>query len=448
MRKRVIATMLAVAMTATVFTGCGSSGDEGGESKGADKAVSEDSIVTEPTELTFIFADGDEGGKEAMTEIVNRFNEQYEDITITIKPGNGDTYSEILKTQDSIGEFPDILETTNTAQYVRAGKLSPLPDDIVDLFTSPVEFDGEVYTAAQSGENTTGFFYNKAYFDEKGLEEPETYDEFITLCEKIEKLGDMSPIVVGGSDIWHMGFLFNQAYMDNVISVDEDFIEHCYAGTKDFSDETFKAAFEEVQEIMQFAQDGWNSTPDAQITTFLVNDMSAMLYSGGHMIKSIKEADPDFELGWFPLPAKDGKIRLVGGSTVNGLAVSAEAAKDSNKKAAGEEFIRFFFQEENYKYYCETLNAMPTTKEVPDMDVDPIMQKIVNTVSDADYISLMWNNEIGNQELPADFRNFTYKTLIEVLQGTRDIDTACEELNKTWDVSIQSFNPVTGLGIE
>ena len=26
-----------------------------------------------------------------------------------------------------------------------------------------------------------------------------------------------------------------------------------------------------------------------------------------------------------------------------------------------------------------------------------------------------------------------YKTLIEVLQGTRDMDSACSELNKTWE---------------
>lgn len=446
MKRRVVAAMLIVSMTATMLMGCG--GDTKEEQADSKGSVSEDSIVTEPTELTFIFADGDENAKEAKTEIVNRFNEQYEDITITIKPGNGDTYSEILKTQDSIGEFPDVLETANAASYVRAGKLAPLPEDIVELFASPVEIEGDVYTVSDAGANTTGFFYNKAYFDENNLEEPETYDEFIELCEKIEELGDMSPLVVGGQDIWHMGFLFNQAYMDNVISQDEDFIAHCYEGTKDFSDDTFQAAFEEVQEIMQYAQDGWSSTPDAQITTFLVSDMSAMLYSGGHMIKSIHDADPEFELGWFPLPAKDGKLRLVGGSMPDGLAISAEAAEDPNKKAAAEEFIRFFFNDENYKYYCEVMNVMPVTKEDPGVELDALSMEIVEAVESADYVNMMWNNQVGDNELPADFRNFTYKTLIEVLQGTRDMDSASEELNKTWDVSIQSFNPLTGVGLE
>ena len=236
--------------------------DAGEETKGAG-----DAIVTEPTELTYIFADGDEGAKASMNEIVEKFNETYPDITVTIEPGNGGAYSEFIKTKDSVGEFPDVMEMRDTAMYVRAGKLEPLPDDIVALFRTTTEFDGKVYTAPLGGENTNGIIYNKAYFDENGWTEPATYDEFITLCQNIKDKGDMAPLVVGGQDIWHMGFWFHKAYNDQVLSKDADFIKHCYEGTKDFSDETFKATFEELQTIMQYAQEGWVSTPDAQITT-------------------------------------------------------------------------------------------------------------------------------------------------------------------------------------
>lgn len=258
----------------------------------------------------------------------------------------------------------------------------------------------------------------------------------------------MAPLVVGGQDIWHMGFWFHKVYNDQVLSQDPDFIEHCYEGTKDFSDPTFKAALEELQTIMSYAQDGWVSTPDAQITTFLVNDMAAMMYSGTHMFSQIASANPEFEMGWFAVPSPDGKIRLVGGGGVGGLAISAEAAEDPNKKAAAEEFLRFFYQPENYKVYCETLSAIPATVEQPDLDVIDVLQEVIDATNTADDLAPMWNGRVGNNELPPDFRNFTYKTAIEVLQGTRDIDSACEELNKTWQVGMQSFNPLTGVGIE
>lgn len=89
--------------------------DAGEETKGAG-----DAIVTEPTELTYIFADGDEGAKASMNEIVEKFNETYPDITVTIEPGNGGAYSEFIKTKDSVGEFPDVMEMRDTAMYVRA----------------------------------------------------------------------------------------------------------------------------------------------------------------------------------------------------------------------------------------------------------------------------------------------------------------------------------------
>lgn len=414
----------------------------------AGMSVNAESIVTEPTELTFIFADGDEGAKSSMNEIVNRFNEAYPDITVTIEPGNGGAYSEFIKTKDSVGEFPDVMEMRDTALYVRAGKLEALPEDIVSMFKTTTDFDGSVYAVPLAGENTNGIIYNKKYFDENGFTEPTTYDEFIALCEAIKEKGDMAPLVVGGQDIWHMGFWFHKVYNDQVLSQDPDFIEHCYEGTKDFSDPTFKAALEELQTIMSYAQDGWVSTPDAQITTFLVNDMAAMMYSGTHMFSQIASANPEFEMGWFAVPSPDGKIRLVGGGGVGGLAISAEAAEDPNKKAAAEEFLRFFYQPENYKVYCETLSAIPATVEQPDLDVIDVLQEVIDATNTADDLAPMWNGRVGNNELPPDFRNFTYKTAIEVLQGTRDIDSACEELNKTWQVGMQSFNPLKGVGIE
>lgn len=475
MKKKLLAVLLSGAMTAAALSGCGQNtdntpADTGADTKTETKADAQEadeadsageesadtadagaenaaSIVSAPTELTYIFADGDEGAKVSMNEIVNKFNETYPDITVTIEPGNGGAYSEFIKTKDSVGEFPDVMEMRDTAMYVRAGKLEPLPDDIVSLFRTTTEFDGNVYTAPLGGENTNGIIYNKTYFDENGWTEPSTYDEFIELCQKIADKGDMAPLVVGGQDIWHMGFWFHKVYNDQVLSKDADFIKHCYEGTKDFSDDTFKATFEELQTIMQYAQEGWVSTPDAQITTFLVNDMAAMMYSGTHMFSQIAQADPEFEMGWFAIPSPDGKTRLVGGGGVGGLAISAEAAKDPDKKAAAE-FIRFFYAPENYKIYCETLSAIPSTTQAPDLDVMDVFQEVIDANGTADDLAPMWNGRVGENELPPDFRNFTYKTLIEVLQGTRDIDSACEELNKTWQVSMQSFNPITGVGIE
>lgn len=454
--KKALSAAMAAGMTAVMLAGCGSSASSAAESTAPAESTSTaasteaaaESVVSAPTALSFVFADGDDTFKTQMNKIVDDFNAANPDITITIEPGDGGSYSEFLKTKDSVGEFPDMMEMRDTAMYVRAGKVAPLSDDVKALFTSTVDFDGVTYTAPFSGANTMGIMYNKKYFADNGLEIPKTWDEFITLCQTIKDKGDMSPLVVDGSDVWHIGFLYDLCYANDVLESDPDFIEECYKGEKDFSDANYQKAVTDLAEVLNFAQDGWASTPDAQITTFFVNDMSAMMFSGTHMFSQINDAAPDFEYGWFAVPDRDGKVNLLGGGTAGGWALSAEAAKDPDKQAAFDAFCKYFFSSDVYGAYCEAMAAIPTTVETPKMNSSEQFQAVLDALSAADYTHLMWNQEVGNRELPPDFRNFTYKTCIEVAQGSRDVASASSELQKTWNVALQSFNPTTGLGVE
>lgn len=398
--------------------------------------------------MTFIFADGDEAFKTSMNRAVDGFNAANPGVVINIQPGDGGAYSEFMKTKDSVGEFPDMMEMRDTAMYVRAGKLAPISSDIVSLFKTTMQFDGVTYTTPYAGENTLGIIYNKKYFADKGLSVPGTWDEFISLCQQIKDLGDMAPLVVGGQDIWHMGFWFHKLYSDDVLAANPDFIKQCYEGTVNFSDPKFVQTMQDMQTLFQYAQDGWTSTPDAQITTFLVSDMAAMMYSGTHMFTQIADAAPDFEMGWFPVPNREGAIRLVGGAGISGFALSAEAAQDPAKQAAFDSFLKYFYDKANYKQFLETMSYLPVTVDAPEVAGTDVYVAVVDAVNSASFLSPMWNSFQGDNELPPDFRNFTYKTVVEVIQGSRTIASASEELQKTWDVSAANFNPVTGVGIQ
>ena len=403
-----------------------------------------------PTELTLVFADGDAKAKEAIYGIVDGFNGSQSEFFVTIEPGVGGAYDEFLKTKESVGDFPDIVEMRDTGVYYRAGLIAPISEELQSLFKTTTEFGGEVYTAPMAGEGTQGIIYNKTYFEENGLNTaPATWDEFLEVCQKIQDLGDMSPIVVGGNDIWHMGFWFNKVYTDNFVNANPEFISQLYAGENTWASEAAAAqTLEDMQSLFQYVDEGWGSTPDAMITTFLVSDMAAMMYSGTWMFTQIEEADPDFEFGWFPVPDKNGDLNLIGGAGKGGWAVSTEAAADPDKLAGFEAFVKYFFDKNVYGTYLSALSFFPTTVEAPEMSVSENLQAVIDAVEKADTLTKMWNNEVGTKELPPDFRNFTYKTTIEVLGGQRSIESALEELDKTWQTSIEYFNPVTGVGIE
>ena len=312
--------------------------------------------MIEPTELTFIFADGDEGQRLSMNEIVNRFNEAYPDITVKIQPGNGGAYSEFLKTKESVREFPDVMEMEILRSmcvpicWNRCRKISFLYlKRQLHLMARRIRLLWVVRIHRE-------LFIIRSILMRMGSTEPKTYDEFMELCQKIRDKGDMAPLVIGGQDIWHVGFWFYKAYNDQVMSQDIDFIKHCYEGTKDFSDPAIMATFEEMKKHLPVCPGWLGISPDAQITTFLVSDMAAMMYSGTHMFSQITDADPNFEMGWFAVPSPDGKTRLVGGG--GGRPGNLRRIrKDPNKKAAAEEFIRFFYTPDNYKVYCDKLNA-------------------------------------------------------------------------------------------
>lgn len=458
--------VLAILMVMVLMAGC-SSTSEPSSSAGStssstettassdtssnDTSVSDSKDEEKPsTELTLVFADGDAKAKEAIYSIVDSFNSSQSNFFVTIEPGVGGAYDEFLKTKESVGDFPDIVEMRDTGVYYRAGLIEPISAELQSLFKTTTKFGGEVYTAPMAGEGTQGIIYNKTYFQENGLNEaPATWDEFLDLCQQIQELGDMSPIVVGGNDIWHIGFWFNKIYTDNVVMENPDFITELYAGENSWVDEaSARATFEDMQDLFQYVDEGWGSTPDAMITTFLVSDMAAMMYSGTWMFTQIEEADPSFEFGWFPVPDKNGHTNLIGGAGKGGWSISSEAAQDPDKLAGFEAFVQYFFDEDVYGEYLSALSFFPTTVISPKMEVSDKLELVIDAVNEADSLNKMWNGEVGDKELPPDFRNFTYKTAIEVLGGTRTIDSALEELDSTWQTSIEYFNPVTGVGIE
>lgn len=405
-------------------------------------SVKEIKNYTEMIELTFTFADGDLVAREEIDRIVNRYNEIHPDVVITILSGDGGTYSESLRKKYYSNEFPDIMELKDVTEYVRAGVIEPLPEDIISLFKSVIEIDDKVYNAPISEQVTRGLIYNKKYFRENGLEAPKTYEDFYTLCEEIKTKGDMSPLVVAGKDLWALGFWFTKVYNDQVIAKDPEFIVNCYKGTKNFYDISFQTVFKEMQRILSYAQKDWEMTLDSQVVSYLVDNKAAMLYSGNHMFEQIKRADPDYEIGWVSLASPDGKTRMIGGASTNGFAISKAAASNPEKKEAAEDFIRFFFSEENYKNYCEVMCLTPSTTN--DMGIENIglYQEVSDSINSADYILNSWDEEVDEKQLPPGFRNAVLEYILDIASKDKDITSSCEELNQIWQKKILNFNPV------
>jgi multiple sugar transport system substrate-binding protein len=156
-----------------------------------------------PVELTLWtgFTGGDRGAYEALVEA---FNESHDDIEVTMEVQPWDTIAQTLPSAWATGEGPDIatpnFDPNIVGRYLETDSLLPLDavgdgDDqinadqlapaAVDAFT----VEGTLY-AVPANIATLQLYYNKALFDEAGIDgPPETVDEFREVARELTSDG-------------------------------------------------------------------------------------------------------------------------------------------------------------------------------------------------------------------------------------------------------------------
>ncbi|MBE0573814.1 carbohydrate ABC transporter substrate-binding protein [Candidatus Dojkabacteria bacterium] len=401
-------------------------------------AVAEEAVVTEDVSLTFVFAGGDPLAKELLIERIDAFNDTSTHVTIVAQPSSSGGYLDFIKTKDAVGEFPDMLECRDVQVWVE--KLAELPTVLVEMLDNPQAYEGKYYTASLSQQLTSlGCYYNKDMFDALNLEEPQTYDEFLALCETIKDSG-VAPIVIGGKDIWHIGFWWGNYWIKNVFAENPNWIADKYEGKTSFTDANVQKGFKQFADLFEkdYVEKGWLSTADNQIVSFLISEKAAMFFSGSWMVGQVSDADPAFNLGWFPVPDVDGELRLYGGADLAGFALSKDAAEDPNKVAAFVEFVKFFYADEQYAPYLSSISMGPATLNPPTINyASDLIQEFAEAREKAVFIDLNWNNKWGDNLLPGAFRNYAYKAFQDMIGEGKNTKELGESLDKQWDAEVE-----------
>ena len=396
--------------------------------------------------ITITYATGDELTAELIRARIVEFQALNEHVTIIEKLSNEGAYLDAIRTLDAVGEFPDIVEMRDTPLFVRAGKLGELPADITSMFESTIAFDGKIYTAPLTETYPAGIIYNKKIFNNLGIDVTsiKTYNDFLNVCQKILDSGT-APLVVGGADIWHIGFWWSFFWHNNVSVATPDWLAKRYVDEVSFTDANVKAAMEGLTDLFNrgYVERGWASTAESMAPSILVTEQAAMYYIGPFVFQQIEEADPNFEYGFFALPNAQGQINVLGGTTPAGWAINSETqANDPAKTEAVYDFIRFFFEKDRYTDYVQQLRAVPSLKEPITYDASEQFQEVLRIAATADNRQLNWNQHIGPNELPPGFRNFCYSLTAEWFLGVSTIADGLVIIDEEWANLTREFNPV------
>ena len=222
MKKKTIRTITALALAGTMalgLTACSTgtgNNTAGGDTTGAEtvkETTQEANAGTEEVpviKLWHIFGGDTDPNKAIIDQVVKDAEEKFH-VKIESDTAENEAYKMKLKAAIAANETPDIFYTWGHGfikPFVEAGKVEALDDYLTDDFKSHLgpstltgfQFDGKTY-ALTTDQSVACMFYNKEMFENLNLEVPETFDDFLTVCQTFLDNG-ITPLTVGGKEPW------------------------------------------------------------------------------------------------------------------------------------------------------------------------------------------------------------------------------------------------------
>lgn len=407
MKKRILSTLVCLTVAATSLIGCGSKApveETGTDTPAAEtttEAKTEEKAEEKATETTQVSGDkvtlsiytqyADDDTKVPYDYAVEQLKEAYPNVELNLIVQAQDD-GQTLKTLAATGQLPDIYQAStdiiNTFRESNqimvlnevaqsTGFLDKLYDANKDLAYAE---DGNIYAFPFSGQEYVLWYYNKALFEENGLEIPETYDDLLN-CIEVFKGKGITPLALFGQEGW------NTAAAYDVIATRyaEGGIKALDEGKASITDEGYVNAAKKMEELVAaglYQEDATTTNYDQASEKFLSGE-AAMFINGQWYIEDATKALGD-KVDWMFYPAADaasyeaGKAVFSGGGSASGFAVNPDSA---NAELAAEvaEFITEKYCEAKVMYRHNPLVAIDTGKE-PDSEYPAMMKKLSDTL--------------------------------------------------------------------
>ena len=299
MKKRLLAVVLSVAMTAALLAGCGAGGK--GTSDGNESASAEGGVQ----EITWMFWDDLNATEDLISkgyaDVIDRFNADYEgQYHVTAVTTNLEEYYPKLNALVASNETPDVFIVSpgpNLEVYVEPGVAAPLDEYLADgwkdSFTSDAVFsqmtyDGKIY-AVPLNIAAACAFYNTEMFEAAGVKVPETWDEMLDACKKLEAAG-YTPITISAGTAWCLSMV--AGYLCEMEGVD---LAALADGSASWEDGQLESAAAKLVELSQYFQKTAAGDTNDVATANFYNEEAAILIQGSWAIAQINGSNPDFE---------------------------------------------------------------------------------------------------------------------------------------------------------
>lgn len=313
---------------------------------------------------------------QTFDEIIAAFEREHPDIDVYQNHvPDADT---VLRTRLVREDIPDLMTLNAGASWselASAGvfydfsaepvvqQVSPAILEILnDLGTAG---DGEV-NGVPFANNADGVLYNKDLFARHGVEVPVTWDELLAAARTFRSKG-VQPLYATLADAWTTLPAWNG--LAGYLPPDQ-FFERLEQDRATFPDQ-FRPVAQRFAELFALAQPDKLSRAYEDGNRAFAGGEVAMYLQGSWAIPSIREFEPRFDIGVFPMPAPDGAAPVL----VSGVDVAFTMGRDPAKKDAALAFVNYAMRPEVLQAYAEEQSAVPALR---DTDIpDPALADLV-----------------------------------------------------------------------
>lgn len=361
--RRTVPGLAGIAALALVLAACGNdSGD-------SDTNNDTDSTSIE-AELTWWDTSDPDNEAPAYDALIEKFNEEYPDITINHETVPFDQTQNKFKTAaDSGSGAPDILraEVAWTPEFASLGYLyaldgtAPLEDNsYAETPLSSNVYDGSTYGVPQVTD-TLGLMYNKALFEKAGLDPeapPATWDEVKTAAEALKSKAKVDGIYINSGGYFLLPFL----YGEGADLVDAD------AQSITVNSPEAAAGIQTAQDLVKSgaAVKPVANDPYGTMMTLFKEGKVGMILNGPWEVAGIAD-DPKFggieNLGVAPVPAGSAGQ----GAPVGGHNYVVWSGMDEAKADAAIAFINFMSSAESEAFIADELGLLPGNADAYDL---------------------------------------------------------------------------------
>lgn len=330
-------------------------------------------------------------------------------------------------------EQPDFVPAGNEqddAIFAKSGGLVDLTDSVAISqqfpgITEATRFGDANYAVTMGVSYYTGVYYNKAIFEELGLEIPTTWSEFVTVGDTLKAAG-IAPIGIGGLDGWPAGLPMYASVSGGYSTTEakQALVKGLWDQSASLTDSENVAVLDRMQTLFDFAQENFTGTAYSAIPAGFVAGEFAMTPDGTWNAPNIAAADPSFAFGYFPLPSSEvaAENANLSGKIETQLAIPAT----SDNIDLATKYLDLLMEPKNYEKW---VTASGYSSSEPDIASTPFLDSIQPYTKE---FSLGWDQLwFGNAKSgPAASTPFNYLALKPF--GTLSPSEAAAQAQTDW----------------